>query len=436
MAALPRLRQRVQPADGVRTCCPENELFDLPPHSTDDLPGEDATPDPVALDSLALRWQLLVGRDRRPSGVRLELRNRGRTHPVPLSALLDSVVRGFVADESLPFPHGLVLLAPLDGAVDAAMARWSAPRNVLLEIPAADLQDEARVRILFDSRQQGVRQALRLHDALPARERLPFFKYLVGPSSLVNQATIPVLALGATTLAEADAALTAGAHGVIGWPICDPMEGKARELSPSQRAIFELVRLIQADAEIRALEKVFEAEPLLAYMLLTLANSVAFRRGTPTASLRHAVTSIGYQRLIKWLVLILAISSKEGRIAPLIFTTLVRGYCMENLCLASGRPRAEADEAFIVGAFSLLDKITGQPMSALLGEVGLPDAVVDALVARQGPFAPYLEVVLSLESDEPHAHDAACGACPADADAINRSLLQAIAAADAMLALI
>ncbi len=411
-------------------------MFDLPPQPTDDLPGEDATPEPVALDSIALRWQVLVGRDRRPSGVRLELRNRGAARPVALSALLDSVVRGFVSDESLPFPHGLVLLAPLDSAVDAAMARWSAPRNVLLEIPAADLADESRVRILFDSRQKGVRQALRLHDAVPARDRLPFFQYLVGPSSLARQASIPVLALDSADLGQAEAALAAGAHGVVGWPIADPTEGRARELSPSQRAIFALVRLIQADAEIRAVEKVFEAEPLLAYMLLTLANSVAFRRGTPTASLRHAVVSIGYQRLIKWLVLILAISSKEGRIAPLIFTTLIRGYCMENLSIAAGRPKAEADEAFIVGAFSLLDRITGQPMADLLGEVGLPGSVTGALLAREGPHAPDLAVVQSMESDDAQGHDAACSACAVDPDAINRALLQSIAAADAMLALI
>jgi EAL and modified HD-GYP domain-containing signal transduction protein len=411
-------------------------VFDLPPRSTDGPSGEDATPDPVALDTLALRWQVLVGRDRRPSGVRLELRNRGGSRRLPLSALLDGVVRGFVSDEALPFPHGLVLLAPLDAAFDAAMARWSAPRNVLLEIPAAELQDEARVRILFDSRQKGVRQALRLDDARSAKDRLPFFQYLVGPPALLRQASIPVLANGIGTLAQADAALAAGVHGVVGWPMGEPAPAKGGDLSPSQRAIFELVRLIQADAEIRALERVFEAEPLLAYMLLTLANSVAFRRGAPTASLRHAVTSIGYQRLIKWLVLILAISSKEGRIAPLIFTTLIRGYCMENLCLASGRPRGEADEAFIVGAFSLLDRITGQPLSSLLGEVGLPDAVVDALVARQGPYAPYLDLVMSLESDEPHAHDAACLACPMDTDALNHALLRAISAADAMLALI
>jgi len=411
-------------------------LFDIPPRSPEGPAGEDATPDPVTLDSLLLRWQLLVGRDRRPKGVRLELRNRGEGSPLPLSSLLDGVVRGFVDDGTTPFPHGLVLLAPVEGAMDAAMSAWSAPRNVLLEIPAADLQDETRVRILFESRRQGVRQALRLQDTMPTRERLQFFQYLVGPSSAVKRAPIPVLALDSATPAQADAALAAGAHALVGWPLCDPVAGKPREISPSQRAIFELVRLIRADADIRALERVFEAEPLLAYMLLTLANSVAFRRGTPTASLRQAVASIGYQRLVKWLVLILAISSKDRRIAPLVYTTLVRGYCMENLCLAGGRPQIEADECFIVGAFSLLDLITGQTLAMLLGEVGLPQDVVDALVARQGPYFALLKVALSLEADDPQAHTQACSALGLEPDAVNRSLLRAIAAADALLSLI
>jgi len=410
-------------------------LFDIPPTSPDDSSGADATPDPITLESLVLRWQVLVGRDRRPKGVRLELRRRGEVFALPLSTLLDGVIRGFVDDGSTPFPHGLVLLAPMEGAIDAAMSVWSAPRNVLLEIPTADLQDEARARILFESRRQGVRQALRMQDAMPARERVQFFHYLVGPSTAVKRAPIPVLALDSDTPARAEAALAAGSHAVVGWPLCTRLEKSTPEFSPSQRAIFELVRLIRADADVRALERIFEAEPLLAYMLLTLANSVAFRRGAPTASLRQAVASIGYQRLIKWLILILAISTKDRRTVPLIFTTLVRGYCMENLCLATGRPQSAADECFIVGAFSLLDIITGQPLAALLGEVDLPQDVVDGLLAGQGPYGPYRDVVLSMESDNAQVHREACLALPVDQDAANRSLLRAIAAADAMLSL-
>ncbi len=411
-------------------------MFDVPPHPAEESGAEGVAPDPVALDSLSLRWQVLVGRDRRPTGVRLELRDRGQHAQLPLSALLDSVVRGFVADEAIPFPHGLVLLAPIGMVMDSAMSRWSAPRNVLLEVPACDLLDEARVRTLFESRRQGVRQALRLQDTVPTAERLQFFQYLVGPSSAVHWASIPVLALDAETAPRAEAALAAGAHALIGWPLAVPENDGPRELSPSQRAIFELVRLIQSDADMRSLEKVFEAEPLMAYMLLTLANSVAFRRGAPTASLRQAIASIGYQRLVKWLVLILAISGKDGRIAPVIFTTLVRSYCMEKLSIAAGRSRDECDESFIVGAFSLLDVITGQTLPDLLGEVGLPTAVVDGVLARQGPHAAFLDQVQRMESGRTGADASDCMPLDFDSDTVNKALLEAIAAADAMLALI
>lgn len=245
-----------------------------------------------------------------------------------------------------------------------------------------------------------------------------------------------MLALDLTTQAQVDGALAAGAHGVVGWPIGEPMAATARTLSPSQRAIFELVRLIREDAPIPALEKIFESEPLLAYMLLTLANSVAFRRGAPTASLHQAVSAIGYQRLIKWLVLMLAISSKDSHSAPLIFTTLVRGYCMENLCQAAGRSKDSCDEAFVVGAFSLLDRITGQSLPALLEQVGLPQPVADALAAGDGPYGPYLAAVRSMESTDAAAHDTACAALPLDGDRLNHALLHAIAAADALLSLI
>ena len=35
-------------------------LFDIPPISPDDSSGADATPDPITLESLVLRWQLFA----------------------------------------------------------------------------------------------------------------------------------------------------------------------------------------------------------------------------------------------------------------------------------------------------------------------------------------------------------------------------------------
>lgn len=413
-------------------------MLDFPPRS-DDLPASDDPGTPVALDALNMRWQMLVGQSRRPVGVRLTMRSRSTAMQPPLSGLMSGVVQGFTDDgDQGTFPHGLVLLAPQDFHFDAAMARWTAPRNVLIEVPDHDLGDEERTRIRLETRRQGVRHVLRATGALPERDRVQFFQYVIGHGAdLRAGAPLPVslLSLDTGSLAQAAAALDGGAHAVVGWPLDPKAHEGTQEFSPSQRAILELVRLVQTDADLRAVERVFEAEPLLAYMLLTLASSPAFRRGGPTASLRQAVASIGYGHLVKWLVLLLAISNRESQNAPLIFVSLVRAHCMEALVLADTGSAAQGDEAFIVGAFTLLDRIIGHDLDVLLREIDLPESANAALIRRDGPLGPYLQTVLALEEDAADT-DRDPGTLSADADLLNKSLLRAIATADSMLALI
>ncbi len=415
-------------------------MFDFPPRSEDASPSDDPGPGaPLALDSLAMRWQMLVGQGRRPVGVRLAMRARGAADAAPLSGLMSGVVRGFTEGESGVFPHGLVLLAPIGFRYDAAMAHWTAPRNVLIEVADSELGDEERTRARFETRRQGVRHVLRTNGTLPERECVQFFQYVMGHGADLRAATpalpVPLLSLDAGSLDQASAALSGGAHAVVGWPLGPKTSDTGHEFSPSQRAILELVRLVQTDADLRAVERIFEAEPLLAYMLLTLANSPAFRRGGPATSLRQAVASIGYGRLVKWLVLLLAISNRDGQNAPLIFVSLVRAHCMEALVLAATRSTAQGDEAFIVGAFTLLDRIIGQDLDVLLREIDLPEPAKTALLRRDGPLGPYLATVLALESDgqEP---DPVTAKPPVDPDLLNKSLLRAIAMADSMLALV
>ncbi len=415
-------------------------MFDFPPRSEDASPSDDpGAGAPLALDSLAIRWQMLVGQGRRPVGVRLAMRSRSAADAAPLSGLMSGVVRGFTDGDNGVFPHGLVLLAPQGFRYDAAMARWTAPRNVLIEVPDSELGDEERTRVRFETRRQGVRHVLRADGALPERECLQFFQYVIGHGAdlRAGAATLPVplLSLDSGSLEQASAALDGGAHAVVGWPLGPKAPDAEQGFSPSQRAILELVRLVQTDADLRTVEQVFEAEPLLAYMLLTLANSPAFRRGGPTTSLRQAVASIGYGRLVKWLVLLLAISNRDGQNTPLIFASLVRAHCMEALVLAATRSTAQADEAFIVGAFTLLDRIIGQTLDVLLREIDLPEAANAALLRRDGPLGPYLDTVLALEAGAEESV-AVAAELPVDSDLLNKSLLRAIAMADSMLALV
>ncbi len=413
---------------------------------TDRSLTRDADPGPAALAGTCPGWRVLVGRDRRPIGVRLTLNRAGAEPAAPiLSELLDSVLASFTyqCDERPVFPQGLIVLSPRDLDADQAMSGWRAPRNVLLEFSQSDLDDERQLRRMFEIQKQGVRIALRLDQPVPtSSERLPYFQYLVAPSRKavppgVDPGSVSILTLDdCSTHEQIDADFAAGVHATAGWPLKAVPRRAPRGLTPAQTAVFELIRLVQADADVRVLERVFKGEPLLAYLLLTLANSAAFRRPTPVSSLGHAIALLGYQRLTKWLVLLLAIAGKEQGAAPLVYVAVARGHLLENLLGAAKRSRAERDDGFIVGTFSLLDAITGQPLSDLLRDVHLSQAIVDALLGGSGPYAPLIEIARGFESADPvilARIKADLNVDPADA---NRALLQALATADSLQSLI
>ena len=424
--------------------------FDLPPPEARAATATTA-PTPASLGDLLHEWSPVIGRDLRPLGVRVQIRrlNADRQSSATLAATLDAVVNGFMHEGGASFPHGWVILAPQDMALDASMLTWNAPRNVVLELPASVLQDEVSLRSLLDVHRCGARFALRLqaHEPIPDNRRLALFQYVVtdvarlqGQSSPLLTGDAHVIALDDGNTAHATEALKGRLHAVAGWALVSPNTITEHALAPMQQAVLNLIRLAQTDAEVEALESAFKGEPILSYMLLTLANSPAFIRTTPIASLRHAITLLGYRRLVKWLVLLLVVASKNAKALPQIYGAVARGFLMENLAAANRASPNTQDECFVVGAFSLMGAITGQPLPALLQQVALPEAVVNALLHQTGPLACYLKLALAMEhtAQSTNANPLAERIVTATHDAhleleaVNRALLQALCATDAL----
>jgi EAL and modified HD-GYP domain-containing signal transduction protein len=407
-------------------------VFEFPPVQ------REGAPEPIDLGVVTPGWLPVIARDLRPVGFRLVLRagegNRS-AEPVPMADLLDGVLGGFIAEGATTFPHGLMVLAPVGIPLDDSLIGWSAPRNVLLEIDQEELGDPLRLQRLVEVQRRGVRLVLRVSDQTRvARERLPLFQYLTADAHFTGPAPreTALLALQPDSSACVTQAFKAGAHAVVGWPLGEVAQGASGNLQQVQRAVLELIRLVQSDADNRDLERAFKAEPVLSYMLLTLANSPAFIRSAPIASISQAIQLLGYQRLVKWLVLLMVVASKDSKALPQIYTAVARGFLMENLAGAAGVKGRQCDESFVVGAFSLLDKVTGRAPAQLFTELPLPPAVRAALVERSGTFAPFLELALALESGDVNAVQAFAAVLELSQGAVNRSLLQALAATDAL----
>jgi EAL and modified HD-GYP domain-containing signal transduction protein len=146
------------------------------------------------------------------------------------------------------------------------------------------------------------------------------------------------------------------------------------------------------------LEATLKKDPTLGFRLLRYLNSPAFGLSVEISSFGHALMMLGYQRLKRWLALLLASASKDANAKPVMFAAVRRGLLMEELGRSSGDAEMRG-ELFICGVFSLLDRLLKQPVEELIKSVPVPERVQQALQSGSGPFQPYLQMVMAIENE-------------------------------------
>jgi len=185
-----------------------------------------------------------------------------------------------------------------------------------------------------------------------------------------------------------------------GFYFAKPETVSARVIAPSFASIFHLLNLVRNGAEVSEIEVALKRDMTLSYKLLRYINSAGFGLSCEIQSFRHAVAILGYQKLYRWLTLLLLTADKSGRTPPaLIKTAITRGRLMELLG-EKHVPPAERDNLYVVGVFSMLDAILEMPMEAVLEQLNLPEAVNDALLHNAGVFAPFLQLAVACEDPE------------------------------------
>ncbi|MEY4428866.1 MAG: hypothetical protein RLZZ182_1555, partial [Pseudomonadota bacterium] len=277
------------------------------------------------------------------------------------------------------------------------------------------------------------------------REVLPCFKLSIidladdrradeGPAGLPAAAPdgpqrgIGFVQAGITTVADMENSFRRGALSVLGWPIDDAIQsggGKNAE-QPALQAIVQLIDQVHKEADIEALENILKRDPPLAYKLLRYINSPAFGLSVEISSFRHAIMVLGYQRLKRWLALLLATASKDPNMKPVMFAAVRRGLLMEELSKDLGSAEMKG-ELFICGVFSLLDRMFNQPFSELLKTIPVPERVYQALIDGTGPYGPYFRLVKAIEGQQLEDIREACDGLLMSPETINSALLKALA---------
>ncbi len=272
------------------------------------------------------------------------------------------------------------------------------------------------------------------------REVLPCFAYSIidladerrdgsPPPGGVTR-TIPHIQAGVRTLVEMEQAFQRGAIAVLGWPIDDVVA--ARNVKggprPELQFIVELINRVDREEPADRLEAVLKTDPTLAFRLMRYINSPAFGLSVEINSFRHAIMVLGYNRLKRWLALLLASASRDPNVKPVMYAAVRRGLLMEEL----GSQGADADqrsEMFICGVFSLLDRLMGQPLPELMRSIPVPETVRAALAEQSGPYHAQLELVRAIESESVIDIRNAAEATMLGLPEVNRAVLRALAGA-------
>ncbi len=199
-----------------------------------------------------------------------------------------------------------------------------------------------------------------------------------------------------------------------------------RTLHPGRLVIMELLNLVMGHGEIPALEAKFKQDAALSHRLLRYINSPAVGLRYPIRSIGQALVMLGHDQLYRWLTLLLFTHGQnDARSRTLLRHAVVRARLTETLG-EQKLSKPERGSLFIAGILSMLDSLLGLPLEQALAGLRLPEAVTDALLGRQGPYAPFLQLAEACEQFDQERIAHLCQAAGLTPDAVNLAHVNAL----------
>lgn len=182
-----------------------------------------------------------------------------------------------------------------------------------------------------------------------------------------------------------------GRYLLIPQPIAVPV------LTANRLSMLRLMSLLQeGNPGPIEIGNIIRDDAVLSYKLLSCVNSAYFALPRQLKSVEHAAIFFGVKRMRNWIDT-MALCGMDDRPPELLRAALIRAQMCEKLCAG---PRSQAEMAFTVGLFSLLDTLMCAPMEFLLTHLRLDPEISDALTSREGTLGQLLQQILIWEAGE------------------------------------
>jgi EAL and modified HD-GYP domain-containing signal transduction protein len=189
-----------------------------------------------------------------------------------------------------------------------------------------------------------------------------------------------------------------GVNAYQGYYFSQPETLDNQQVGPQVEHAMQLFNLVMSQASQEEIEQAFKMDTVLAFTLLKYINSAGFGIRNEVSSIKSALVFLGYEKLARWLGVLMASTNKvdHGAQEALFELATKRARLMELLG-EKQFSESERDGLFMTGMFSVLDAMLGMPMDKALEHLNLPELAMQALLEKEGRFHDVLQLAIACE---------------------------------------
>ncbi len=159
-----------------------------------------------------------------------------------------------------------------------------------------------------------------------------------------------------------------------------------------------LGELADDDFDVQKLAQMISSDVGLSYRLLRFINSPYFGLKQEIASISHAISLLGQQRLRHWVMAaVLSDVCSDQRTQEIYFISLKRARLMELLAERSSKLKGNEDSLFMLGLFSMLDALLCNDMATIIQQMGLREEIAQALCGADNAMGHLLRLIEDME---------------------------------------
>lgn len=173
------------------------------------------------------------------------------------------------------------------------------------------------------------------------------------------------------------------------------------KLSSNQQNRLRLLKeLSTEDFELPALSEIVQSDVSISYRLMQYINSTHFSTRIKVESISRALGLLGRRNIQQWLrVTVMADLNKTDSGMELMWLSICRGRFLQ-LMAEHGKTTFPANSMFILGLFSLLDALLGQPMEKILKDIPLEEELKKYIIDPEGTGCIWIKFLSAQERGE------------------------------------